>query len=109
LLALCASHTPAAGIASLCLAAIGIFGTLGPFWAIPTRYLRGAAAAGGIAIINSAGAVAGYFAPKAIGTAVGLTNSPTWGLIVVAVALMVGAVLVLCVPARIDARLDDVP
>ena len=52
---------------ALCLAAIGIWGSLGPFWALATRFLRGTAAAAGIAIVNSVGALAGFVAPYAIG------------------------------------------
>jgi ACS family tartrate transporter-like MFS transporter len=107
LLGLCASGTALMGIGSLCVAAIGIFGTLGPFWAIPTRYLRGRAAAGGIAVINSGGAIAGYVAPKAIGSAMELAHSPNWGLGIVAAALTVGAGLVMCVPGRIDAAQEE--
>jgi ACS family tartrate transporter-like MFS transporter len=97
------SHQPVGEMASLCLAAIGIFAALGPFWSIPTRYLRGAAAAGGIAVINSVGALAGFVAPSAIGWAQKSTGHFTAGLLVVAVSLAVGALLVLCVPSSTDA------
>ena len=99
---LAASTGAAAGIAALCLAAIGIFGALGPFWAIPTRYLRGAAAAGGIAVINSTGALSGFVAPYAIGWAKDATGSFAAGLLVVAASLALGSALVLCVPASAD-------
>src|SRR5262249_22625832 len=45
--------SPTAALAALGLAAIGIWGTLGPFWAMSSEFLSGAAAAAGIAIINS--------------------------------------------------------
>ena len=97
-----ASHHAILGMASLCVAAIGIFGTLGPFWAIPTRYLRGTAAAGGIAVINSSGAIAGFVAPSAIGFAVKQTGSTSPGLLLVAISLAAGAAVVLFVPMTID-------
>jgi ACS family tartrate transporter-like MFS transporter len=96
------SHSPYIGMAALCVAAIGIFGTLGPFWTIPTRYLRGTAAAGGIAIVNSTGALAGFVAPYAIGWAKTATGHFTAGLLLVSASLAVGAVLVLCVPTSAD-------
>ena len=34
---------------ALSVAAFGIWGALGPFWALPTAFLRGTAAAGGVA------------------------------------------------------------
>jgi MFS family permease len=97
------SHHPFTGMASLCLAAIGIFGTLGPFWCIPTRYLRGTAAAGGIAIINSIGALAGFVVSPVIGWAKDHTGHYTAGLLVVAASLALGAMLVLAIPRSADA------
>jgi sugar phosphate permease len=87
---------------ALCFAAIGIFGSLGPFWALSTRFLKGTAAAGGIAIVNSIGACAGMVAPSAIGWAKDKYGSFTYGLLVVSVSLVCGAVLVMCVPKRVD-------
>lgn len=91
----------AAAIPSLCLAAIGIWGSLGPFWALATRFLRGTAAAGGIAIVNSLGALAGFVAPYAIGWIKEHTGGFA-GLLVVAGAQVLGAILVLSVPRAID-------
>jgi ACS family tartrate transporter-like MFS transporter len=90
-------------VVALCVAAIGIFGTLGPFWALPTRYLRGAAAAAGIAIINSSGALSGFVAPSVIGWAKQSTGRFTAGLLVVAASLLAGAILILLVPASVEA------
>lgn len=51
------------------------------FWAIPTRFLTGAAAAGGLAFINSIGAVGGFVGPFAMGWLKDATGSFTTGLI----------------------------
>ena len=49
----------------LAIAAVGIWGTLGTFWTLCTEYLSPAAAAGGIALINSVGNLGGgYLGPK---------------------------------------------
>ena len=37
------------------------------FWSLPTIYLRGSAAAGGFAMINSIGALGGFVGPYIIG------------------------------------------
>jgi nitrate/nitrite transporter NarK len=95
-------HSLGTVIPALCFAAIGIFGSLGPFWALSTRFLKGTAAAGGIAIVNSVGACAGMVAPSAIGWAKATTGSFTYGLLVVAIALVCGAILVMLVPKRVD-------
>jgi len=99
---LCNSVRPVWGIVALCVAAIGIFGTLGPFWALPTRYLRHTAAAAGIAIINSIGALSGFVAPSVIGWAKQTTGRFTAGLLVVAASLLAGAILILLVPANVE-------
>jgi MFS family permease len=85
---------------ALCLAAVGIFGALAPFWTIPTKYLKGNAAAGGIAIVNCFSALAGAVAPTVIGWTKQSTGSFTTGLMSVAGALAVGAVLLAVVPHR---------
>jgi ACS family tartrate transporter-like MFS transporter len=91
-----ACHSLPTALAAMCLAAIGIWGSLGPVWALSTRFLRGSAAAGGIAIINSIGALAGFFAPTVIG------RDRTSGLLMVAGALVCGAVLVMLTPRHVD-------
>ena len=95
-------HSLATVMAAMCFATVGIFGSLGPFWALATRYLRGTAAAGGIAIVNSIGALAGFVAPSAIGWAKSATGSFAAGLFLVAAALIYGAGLVMAVPVAID-------
>lgn len=96
------SHIPALGIAGLIVAAVGIFATLGPFWSIPTNYLRDTAAAGGIAVINSIGNLGGFVAPAIMGWVKSSTGSFTSGFLVGAASLAAAAVLVVCVPKNTD-------
>jgi MFS transporter, ACS family, tartrate transporter len=100
---LCAASGAIGGVAALCVAAIGIFGTLSPFWTLPTRYLRHTAAAAGLAVINSTGALSGFVAPTVIGWAKQSTGQFTAGLLVVAASLLLAAVLILLVPANLEA------
>jgi MFS family permease len=86
------------GLPAFCFTAVGIFGALAPFWTIPTQYLKGNAAAGGIAIVNCFSALAGAFAPPLIGWTKQLTGSFTTGLMSLAGALALGAVLLGVVP-----------
>ena len=51
----------------LTLASLGIITTMPLFWSIPTGYLKGAAAAGGIAFINSLGLTGGFVSPFVLG------------------------------------------
>jgi nitrate/nitrite transporter NarK len=63
------------------LALMGATAARALFWAIPTRFLTGAAAAGGLAFINSIGAVGGFVGPFAMGALKDFTGSFTTGLI----------------------------
>ena len=83
---------------ALCLSAVGIFGALAPFWVIPTRFLRGTAAAGGIALINCVGNLAGLVSNSAIGWITKKTGHTSGGMLVVAASLVLGAAMVLAVP-----------
>ncbi len=60
-------HNPVLIIASFCLAASGIYGALAVFWTLPTAILRGMAAAGGLALLNSFANLGGFFGPYLMG------------------------------------------
>lgn len=90
-----APATPAVALATLSIAAFGIWGTLGPFWAIPTAMLRGTAAAGGIALVNSIGNIGGFVGPYLMGWIRQATGGFTAGLFTLAAILILGAVIVL--------------
>ncbi len=59
--------TPATTIVMITLTACAIFSALPNFWAIPSRFLSGPAAAAGIALINTVGNIAGFAAPYITG------------------------------------------
>jgi sugar phosphate permease len=80
---------------SICLAASGIWSTLGPFWSLPTAFLTGTAAAGGVALINSIGNVGGFIGPYVIGYIRQTTQSFTGGMLVLAATLLIAGFLAL--------------
>ncbi|OTP67675.1 MFS transporter [Caballeronia sordidicola] len=82
-------------IISMTVATTCIYAAYVVFWAIPTAYLKGAAAAGGIALINSMGLLGGFISPVLIGWLKTLTGSLQIGLIVMATLLVVGAISIL--------------
>lgn len=89
------SETSVVAMAGLCLAAAGIISVQPVFWTLPTSYLSGTAAAGGIAFINSLGTLGGFVAPN-IKTWVEIKfNSDTAGMFVLASSALAGALLVL--------------
>jgi len=92
-----APQTPAAALTTLSIAAFGIWGTLGPFWTLPTAFLRGSAAAGGIALVNSIGNVGGFVGPFLMGWIREATGGFSAGLLTLAAILVCGAGLVLSI------------
>jgi MFS transporter, ACS family, tartrate transporter len=88
-------HSPLFAFFALCLAALGIWSTLGPFWSMPTEFLSGTAAAGGIALVNSIGNVGGFVGPYVVGYVKEQTGDFAGGLFVLAATLLLGSVLAL--------------
>ncbi|MHC5307474.1 MFS transporter [Bartonella sp. LJL80] len=83
----------------LSMAAAGVLACAPLFWSLPTAILSGAAAAAGIAIINSIANLAGFVSPYMIGTLRDLTHSSEIGMYVLAGFLVLGAAIVLAIPA----------
>jgi len=75
---------PTAKMIAFCVAGFGIFACLPVFWTLPTAFLSGAAAAAGIAVINSIGNLAGFAGPFAMGWIKDHTGSYTGGLLLLA-------------------------
>ncbi len=88
-------QTPFWAIVTLTIATMGIITGLAQFWCLPPAFLRGAAAAAGIALINSVGNLAGFVSPFIVGWIKDLTNSTNIGLFVIAGCLMVGGAIIL--------------
>jgi hypothetical protein len=86
---------PRAKMLAFSVAGFGIFGALPVFWTLPTAFLSGAAAAGGIAIINSIGNLAGFVGPSVMGLIKDSTGSFTNGLLVLAGAAILAMAIVL--------------
>jgi ACS family tartrate transporter-like MFS transporter len=59
---------PILAVFSLALVPIGHCAAYGPFWSTPTRFLAGAPAAAGIALVVSIANLGGFFGPTLIGT-----------------------------------------
>jgi ACS family tartrate transporter-like MFS transporter len=72
------------------VALIGVTAARAIFWTIPTRFLTGVAAAGGLAFINSVGTVGGFAGPFMMGWLREFSGSYVVGLVAMA-AIMVAA------------------
>ena len=91
-------------IVGMSIAAIGFYGTKGPFWSMPTMFLTGPAAAASIAWINSVGNLGGFFGPTMVGWARQITGSYAGGLYALAAFALMSAIISLFwlnIPRRI--------
>jgi ACS family tartrate transporter-like MFS transporter len=76
---------------ALTLAAMGIYSAIAPFLAMPATALVGAAAAAGLAMVNSLGNLGGFVAPYAVGLFNDATGDNRSGLIFLAACLAITA------------------
>jgi MFS transporter, ACS family, tartrate transporter len=88
----------------MAVAAIGIYGTKAPFWPLPSMFLTGSAAAGGIALINSIGNLGGFVGPYVVGWIREETHSFEAGLYFLGGLGVVAAVTTLIV---VNARFEE--
>ncbi|CAO3440514.1 MFS transporter [Azospirillum endophyticum] len=79
----------------LTAALLGVTAARAIFWSIPTRFLTGIAAAGGIAFINTIGTTGGFFGPTIVGWLKDATGSFEAGLLAMAGFLAVSTVFAL--------------
>ena len=92
-------QSPAATVAVVTITACSIFAALPNFWALPARFLSGAGAAAGIALINTFGNVAGFAAPFITGSVKDLTGSYQAPMFVVGGFMALSAILVMWIAA----------
>jgi D-galactonate transporter len=96
------AHQTALALAALTLATAGIISAVSNFWALPTAFLSGTAAAAGIAVVNSIGNLAGFVAPYLVGWVKDSTKSTDVAVYVLAGSLLTGALLIIAtVPATL--------
>jgi MFS transporter, ACS family, tartrate transporter len=84
-------HSPVGVVLALSIAAAGLLSSHGPFWPLPSSFLSGSAAAGGIALIASIANVAGFLGPYATGVLKGASGSYGPGLMVLGLVSLAGA------------------
>lgn len=85
---------------AITVVAIGVFCTLAVFWTLPTALLSGAAATGGLALINSIGNLAGFGGPYLVGWIAQRTGDPANGLFLLAVSPVISGLIVLWLGRR---------
>ncbi len=107
------TQTTVLTVAALSLAAVGIFGSLSPFWTLPSSFLAGSAAAAGIAFINSWGNLGGgYLGNEVMGQLkkyyTGRVERPyMYGLLIDAAVLALGVGLMLAVRVKKESAASE--
>jgi sugar phosphate permease len=92
-------------VLGLNLAVAAVVTSIPMFWALPTAFLGGAAAAAGIALINCTGNLGGFVSPTLIGMLKTHTGTLTSGLLLIAACMAVSSILIFAlVPAKLVNR-----
>lgn len=86
---------PAIAILGLTIATMGALTGLPMFWPVPTAMLSAGAAAGGLALINSMGQMAGFLSPYLVGFVKDATGSTDVALYLLAAVIVGGSLLAL--------------
>lgn len=98
-------HNPTLAVIALTIAAGGAIGAAPLFWSLPTAFLGGVSAAAGIATINSVGNLAGFVSPYMVGwLRDAMDNRTDVAMYVLAVAMVLGALAILRIPATLVNR-----
>jgi MFS transporter, ACS family, tartrate transporter len=95
-----------ASLAAMSVATVGLYGSKPAFWPLPSTFLSGTAAAGGIAMVNSIGNLGGFVGPYIVGWIKDSTQSYASGLYFLAACAFASGVIALVVvkPAVPDAQ-----
>lgn len=93
-------HNDAIKMVAFSVAAFGAYCSIPSFWALPTMFLSGAAAAGGIALINAIGNLGGFAGPWIMGLVKDATASFSNALLLMAILDVIAAVIVLTITSN---------
>ena len=99
LLSVLAGNYTILAVSMFCLAAAGTAGYLPGFWALPTSFLTGTAAAACIGLINSVGNLGGVVGPSIVGYLSKQTGSYVWGVLYLSASALVASMLILSLRA----------
>lgn len=90
--------SPLLAFIAVCISMAGISGALGVFWSVPSTFLTGQAAAGGLALINTISGLSGFLGPYVIGFIRGLSSDFSYSLYGMAASLLVATILAATLP-----------
>jgi ACS family tartrate transporter-like MFS transporter len=107
LLGVVSQNHVAIAVGMFCVAAVGMYGYIAPFWSLPTSFLTGTAAAATIGLINSTGNLGGFAGPYVVGYISKATGSLFGGVLYLSLSATVAAFLILSVRVRKQRPVSD--
>lgn len=96
--------SPVMQLIALSVVAFALFSTTAVFWTLPGRFLTGASAAAGIALINSVGNLGGYIGPFGIGLLKQYTGNMASGLYFLTIVMIFGLILTYFVYTKFETK-----
>jgi MFS family permease len=89
-------------VPAVCLSVAGLMTAMPQFWRIPAIGLTGAAAASGIALINSVSNLSGFAGPYLTGSIEDATGSFTYALLTIAIIMIIGICILFTAGRRME-------
>lgn len=91
----CLTQNHTLQLLALTAGVMGVYAGFGPYYSLPSSFLRGTSAAGGIALVNSIASMGGFVGPFVIGVIKEQTGGYTTAMAALAVAEVLGAITIL--------------
>jgi ACS family tartrate transporter-like MFS transporter len=85
----------AVAFVGITLCAVGVLAAVPIFFTFPAAFLKGPAAAGGLALVNATGNIGGFVGPIVVGWVAQRTGDPASGLLIIAAAVVLAPVIIL--------------
>jgi len=86
---------PLLSMIALSVALIGIYAAIATSWTLPTAFLTGTAAAGGLALINSIGNLGGFAGPYFMGWIKNVTGTYSLAFVIIGIGLALSGLIAL--------------
>src|SRR4029079_4933065 len=102
------AHSHIIVLGALALAVISNFAAYGPFFTLPSSFLRGTALAGGIGLFSTLGSFVGFFGPRIMWVLRQASGAYTSSLLAVALGYVLAALIVIGVGRALASRRGDV-
>jgi nitrate/nitrite transporter NarK len=90
----------AVAFVGITLCAVGVLPAVPIFYTFPAAFLKGPAAAGGLALVNAIGNIGGFVGPIIVGWVAQRTGNPASGLLVIAAAVVLAPAIILALDRK---------